>query len=252
MPYIMQTGAQGMGHVTPFVAWRALLNHMAPQLTHTHARTTHARTHCNTCMALSLYMPRALWLMSKNDTGYAGVTMTPVKAVQISSCVYGMAGMVVVRFMIDFDLAMMIAGVPGMAMFAGGCIGICRTNGRMKLTSAFTAIGVLCTAAAYGATSIWLGTSSVCGSSDDGKNRPGSSCPLPGWLDAEAVFHAGLAVSYLFMATGAHIGVRSAGPRVTGPSTSLLPAGRTRGPLASRPPLAGFEQSMNVNRRQYT
>ena len=197
-------------------------------------------------------MTRALWLMSKNDTGYAGVTMTPVKAVQISSCVYGMAGMVVVRFAIDFDLAMMIAGVPGMAMFAGGCIGICRTNGRMKLTSAFTAIGVLCTAAAYGATSIWLGTSSVCGSSDDGKNRPGSSCPLPGWLDAEAVFHAGLAVSYLFMATGAHIGVRSAGPRVTGPSTSLLPAGRTRGPLASRPPLAGFEQSMNVNRRQYT
>ena len=105
--------------------------------------------------------------MSKNDSGYAGVTTAPISAVWVLSCVYGVAGMVAVRLDVDFDLAMMIAGVPGIAMLAGGCVGACRSNGRIKLTSLLTAIGVVCTSAAYGATSLWLGTSAVCGSSSD-------------------------------------------------------------------------------------
>ena len=94
-----------------------------------------------------------------------------------------------------------------------------------------------------------------------GKNRRG--CPLPGWLDPEAVFHAGLAVSYLFMATGAHLGARTAAaataePGIADPSTPLLHhVGRassatlhTAGPMhtAGRGP----RPSLHVNRMEHT
>ena len=88
-----------------------------------------------------------------------------------------------------------------------------------------------------------------------GKNRRG--CPLPGWLDPEAVFHAGLAVSYLFMATGAHLGACAAAAAAAAedsadPSTSLLHADR-----ASSAPLHLDESctggpSLHVNRAEHT